>query len=657
MTKRKKNLAKYTTQGFGAKNLEGELRRAEGYLIKEDWREASHILCALSQQYPTDKRVWQYLADASFEIGDMTLYQKACEGLVAVAPHNSDYAYCLASAYLTNLHPLMALQAFRQALVLDPNHEHAPRSRETIERLEPMLQGVLDDMGLTEADGLEIALLHERGQAYLEQGDYAAAREAEEAVVKRHPEFMSAFNNLALISWMQGDDAGAIATTQAVLAREPENIHALANVIHFLVVLGDGEAARSYGDKLKASQANAWDGWTKKIEGLSYLADDAGAVEVFEQAQADDVEISAASALFFHWAAVALARTGDEKRAKAQWQAALDRDPSLSLAQDNLNDIRKPVGQRHGAWPFSWEQWFRPESSKELWQTLRAHLNSGQTGKLRSGMQDFLAHHGDVLAMLPRVAERGGPVGQEFVLNIAEQFKTPDQLAIIKDFALGQNGTDAMRHRAALIAAKAQLIPKDKVTLWLGGEWRDIMLLSYEFHSNPTVKHSKKVNQGLERALNLLREGGKDQAIKAETLLTQAIQAEPESPDLLNNLAIAYLYQNRDPEAYALIREITVRFPDYVMASASQARLYLDDGDIDAAEAILKPFLARDRFHFLEFNAFADAYIELLMAQKKLDGARTWVQLWGQADPDAPRLAYWQQRLGKGKLKPLPGFE
>ena len=37
--------------------------------------------------------------------------------------------------------------------------------------LEPMLESVLAEMGLSEADGIEIALLHERGQAYLEQGD------------------------------------------------------------------------------------------------------------------------------------------------------------------------------------------------------------------------------------------------------------------------------------------------------------------------------------------------------------------------------------------------------------------------------------------------------------------------------------------------------
>ncbi|MGF1567760.1 MAG: tetratricopeptide repeat protein [Nodosilinea sp.] len=651
MVKRKKNLAKYTSHGFGKGNLAAELRRAEAALNREDWPEARRLLIPLSQQYPGEKRVWHYLAEASFEIGDTQLFQKACEGLWAVDPTSSDAAYGLASAYIANMHPLMALQTYRTALALDPDHEAAPQARKTIKQLEPLMENILAEMGLTDADGLETATLHERGQAYLEQGDYAAAREAEAEVLRRHPEFMSAKNNLALISWMEGDEAAAIAITQAVLDREPQNIHALANLIHFLVVTGDEAVARPYGAQLKASQAAAWDGWTKKVEGLSYLADDAGVVEVFHQAQSAAVDDSPASALFYHWAAVALARMGDIKEAKAHWKKALQRDPSLKLAEDNLADLRHPVGQRHGAWPFDWHQWLPPTAAAELRRVVNLGLKSA-SDKFSASIKGFLTRHA---AVLPRLMERGGPAGQEFVLGSAERLKPPALLALIKDFALGQNGTDEMRHRAAILAVQAKLLPKSNVTLWMKGEQRELMLLGFEFHDEPLVKHPKKVEQWLVQALTLLKQGDQASAREAEALINRALEIELDAPDLLNNLAISYLNQNREAEAYALIQDIATRFPDYVFSSASQAKLHLLADDIEAAEAILMPFLARDRFHFLEFNAFSDAYLELLMAKDQVEGARAWLQMWEQVDPDAARIGHWQNRLGRGKLKRLLG--
>lgn len=256
--------------------------------------------------------------------------------------------------------------------------------------------------------------------------------------------------------------------------------------------------------------------------------------------------------------------------------------------------------------------------------------------------------------MLPRILERGGPAGQEFVVGSTEQLKTPALLAMIKDFALGQNGPDALRHRAAMLAGQAKLLPSGNVTMWMQGQWQEIMMLGFEFYDEPMVKHSKKVNQWLYQALDLLREGGQAEAMEAEALLHWAIQAEPEAPDLLNNLAIAYINQERDAEAHALVGDIASRFPDYVFARASQAKLYLLKGDIEAAEALLLPFLRRDRFHFLEFNAFSDSYIELLMAKQQTDGARAWLKMWEQVDPEASRLGSWQRRLGKGNLKGLP---
>lgn len=276
MAKRKKKKAATVkkSRGFGKKSLAVELQRAAAYAVKEDWQGAYAVLQLLVEQYPDNKQVWDYLSEV---------------------------------AYMVNMYLLLASQVLGRALAIDRDHEFAPQTREILSRITPTIPEIVEELG---SDDLEGAILHERGQMYVDQGNCPAAREAELEVIRRHPGFMPARNNLALVNWTEGNVEEAIATSKAVLDSDPDNIHALSNLVHFLVVAGDTEAAQVYGDRLKTSPGNGWDPWTKRVEALSYLADDAGIVEMLDQAEADDVDDSPIGAFFFHLTAVALARTG-----------------------------------------------------------------------------------------------------------------------------------------------------------------------------------------------------------------------------------------------------------------------------------------------------------------------------------------------------------
>jgi hypothetical protein len=78
-------------------------------------------------------------------------------------------------------------------------------------------------------------------------------------------------------------------------------------------------------------------------------------------------------------------------------------------------------------------------------------------------------------------------------MQLATVIETPELLAALKDFSLSQNGTDQQRNQAAIKVANAGLIEKSKVTLWVQGQWQEVMLLAYEFHNEPLQKHSKQV--------------------------------------------------------------------------------------------------------------------------------------------------------------------
>jgi hypothetical protein len=58
----------------------------------------------------------------------------------------------------------------------------------------------------------------------------------------------------------------------------------------------------------------------------------------------------------------------------------------------------------------------------------------------------------------------------------------------------------------------------------------------------------------------------------------------------------------------------------------------------------------RKRFHIADFGAFSSAYIELLMAQKNIEAAQSWLQMWEGIDPDHPELIDWQTRLAAPSL-------
>ncbi|MEM9903765.1 MAG: tetratricopeptide repeat protein [Cyanobacteria bacterium P01_D01_bin.44] len=647
MAKKKKRSWAVAPRGFGSKNLDTELHKAEARIVHEQWADAYQILSTLGQQYPQEKRIWMYLTQVCVELDHFRGYQQACEHWLELDPNNGDLLYGLGFSYMVNQHPLLALQTFSRALECQPDHDGVDQVREAIPKLEAFAEEAKANFAESTEDWWEIALRHEQAQAYLEEGEYAKACQAEQDVLERQPDFLPARNNLSLVAWAEGDLDSAISTAQSVLAAAPNNTHALSNLIRFLTQQGNDAAAQPYAERLKAAdEPDAWNPWTKKVEGLSYLGDDAAVVEVYEQWRATVPASEVVDALFHHLVAVALARLDQPQAARAQWKIALEESPGMTIAEKNLNELLFPIGQRHGAWPFGLNEWLSPKIMADFQQVLVSLKRSGKAGKLKSTFKRFFDEHPAFIKQAPKILERGGPEGQSFLVSMAEQIHIPEFMQAIKDFGLGQNGTDQMRNQAVVHVLKAGLVPRDKVRMWIEGEWRDVMLMGYELYGEPeTGKHSRRVTDWLAEATSLLHEQSKDAALEAEEILQKALAVEPDAPDLLNNLAAAYMRLDREQEAEALILNIHERFPDYLFACTSLAKFHIRDREFDAAETLLKPFFKHERFHFSEFAALMDAQIELEIARKNYQAAETWLDMWAKADPDHPLIEYWDERL------------
>ncbi|MDQ3584877.1 MAG: tetratricopeptide repeat protein [Acidobacteriota bacterium] len=649
MAKKKRPMNRRAFKAQPAQMLFG-LEKAAALMRGNRWLEARELLEQLDQRYPDRLEVLTDLTNVNLELNDMAGHLWACERVAKLMPGDPDLLVTLAGSYLMNFYPARALLTFRRYLNLWPDHERAAEVREQIVDLSAKLDELLSDLGESGEEGLEIAALHEEARLLLEHGKYRQGQKVAEKLLEKRPDFIPALNNLSQMLHVEGDADEAIAIAERVLELDPENFHALANLARFLYLQGYADQAAERAVRLTAVTSDAEESWIKKMEALSFLGDDQGVLEVFrasQQSGTDDVPI------LYHWAAVAALRQGREDEARRQWRKALELEPGFDLAQENLDDLRRAVGARHAPWPFAFSNWVTRSVIEELYRLVEPAARRHDEKAMQRGAQRFLEKRPEIVRLTPALFDRGDAAGREFAMRTAMMTESPEMLEALRDFALSQRGPDEMRIEAANVAASAGLMPTGPTQLWIKGEWQELLLLGFEIHTDTVNPLKPKATRLVSEALEALNER---QAEEGERLLKQALKIEPDSPAILNNLAMAYELQGRKDEALALEQAIHERFPDYLFARVGLARKCIADGQLDEAAALLEPLLQRRRIHAAEFVVLCNAQIELFVAQKNTEAARSWLEMWAGIDPDHPGVAQWRARLGRNMKEKLSGL-
>jgi tetratricopeptide (TPR) repeat protein len=633
------------------RSLAAGLSEADRLMRQRKWLAARELLETLDQRYPNNADVLGSLVNVNYELKDIQDYQRASERLIQLTPDDADVTLGLAGAYALNTRPALALRTFRRFIERFPDDPRAADVRKTVAGLEDSIEPLLNQVGLSGTEGIQLSELHEEVQSALSQGDYPRVYRLAEQLLKRKPDFAPVLNNMSQAYLMEGKLDQAIATTQRVLAFDPGNIHALANLVAYHYRLGRLDEAREYAERLVHSDQPAADKWLKIAEALSFLGDDAGVLAAFQAAEREGKLASGeADAMLYHLAAVAELRLGHEAEAKSHWRQALKLNPGQELARENLDDLRKPIGERHAPWPFDFGNWTTRRAVADL-NTQVANKKGEEA--LTNAARRFLQKHPEIAALVPALLDRGDPPARQFALMVAKTARTPELLAALRDFALGQRGPDTLRHQAIQVADDAGLFSERQVRMWVRGEWQDLTLMGFEITEEPTPTLGPQVEPLASEGHDALVAG---QGAKAEQLLRRALELEPDAPSLLNNLAAALSMQGRNAEAEAIIRELHARHPDYLFARVGVARLHIRDGDLDAAEELLKPLLMRRRFHTTEAAALFAAQVDLLIARGNTDAARSWLAMWADIAPEHPEVIRRQIVLEAGDgLKKLFG--
>ena len=353
MAKKKTRAVRQSTLSIPRRLVEG-LREAELLAEKKHWTEARDQLEALDQRFPGQPDLLTQLVNVYYALQDTRGYLYACERLLKVDPDDAAAMTGLAGAYMDNAWFALARRTFQRFLQRWPDHPKAAEVGRTLLELERNLEAWLAHEEMSGEEGLRFAARHEEVQVYMSQRRYALARRSAEALLQERPTFAPALNNLSLVYYAEGQLDQALAAAQRVVVFDPENVHALSNLARFHCLMGQVEEARQCVARLRASPAPAAERSLKVAEALSYLGDDAGVLDVFQQAERSGEGMSTGSqATFSHLAAVAALRLGQTNAAHRYWQQALKLRPGHDLTQANLDNLRRPVEEQYAPWPFS----------------------------------------------------------------------------------------------------------------------------------------------------------------------------------------------------------------------------------------------------------------------------------------------------------------
>ncbi|MFW5718002.1 MAG: tetratricopeptide repeat protein [Spirochaetota bacterium] len=294
--------------------------------------------------------------------------------------------------------------------------------------------------------------------------------------------------------------------------------------------------------------------------------------------------------------ATALARTGDEARARELWRGIARHD---HVARMNLENLDLPADERLRPWYVGLGDVIPDEADRMV-------ADSGEKDEA-SFREEMLDAFPEIAKLVPFLGTQSDGEARAFARWIA-----------------GDSGTHY--GRPGITSARAGYKAAVEV---------DGYTVSYE----PEESHAPDAAEIAQRGYDLYREDRPEEAIAC---FQKAIRMHGESPTLLNNLAAAYDRAGHHDEAHEMVRSLYERFPDYFFARLGAAVLEAVDGRTSEAREIVRPLLARTSQHVTEFTGLCNLMCRIASEERDVEELQQWLSRWETVDPDDDRLEVWQ---------------
>ncbi|MBP1157711.1 MULTISPECIES: tetratricopeptide repeat protein [unclassified Paenibacillus] len=252
-----------------------------------------------------------------------------------------------------------AEEAIIHYLENDPNGQFLEESEEMMELLSYELDRPTKLTTIKSQEGL---FEHDRARSMLEEGRFSEAVRVLEKIIRKHPDFMAARNNLALAYYYMGHFEKSVDMIGQVLELEPGNLHALCNLAIFYQHFGDIENLSGLLEMLRKTYPFHQEHAFKLATTMGILSEHEKAYLLFKRLLKNG-EVGLDPSLC-HYTAVAAYNTGRYEEAERWWRQAEKFDPGseipkfyLNLLKKNWDESVKPSVSYHYHLPF--EEQFR----------------------------------------------------------------------------------------------------------------------------------------------------------------------------------------------------------------------------------------------------------------------------------------------------------
>jgi tetratricopeptide (TPR) repeat protein len=175
----------------------------------------------------------------------------------------------------------------------------------------------------------ELIKSHDEARQSIERGDLPLAQQQLREIIKKHPNFWAAYNNLALTHFYRSEFDEAMDVLQDVLEKNPGNLNALCNLAIFLYHLGMDEAGGNLVNTLKSV-------YPIHPEHRYKLGNTFGLLEEHSYANRWLFSLRKTSFAFdpvtHHMLAVSYFALGQTEKALKMWEKVCDLDPEGAVA-------------------------------------------------------------------------------------------------------------------------------------------------------------------------------------------------------------------------------------------------------------------------------------------------------------------------------------
>lgn len=275
------------------------------------------------------------LAGILSEIGNYTESNQILMKIVEeVDPTMTECYFYMANNFANMEDFVSAEKAIINYLENDPDGQFLQESEEMMELLSYELERPAE---ITCIKSREELFEHDKARSLLEEGQFAKAVKILKQIVKKHPRFLAARNNLALAYYYMGQFSKALETIFQVLELEEGNLHALCNLSIFYQHLGEKAKLEQVVKALRKTYPFHLEHVFKLATTMGILGEHESAYRLFKRL----LKAGDADACLHHYAAVTCYNTNRLIEAMRHWRQAQKLDPNSEVPKFYLNLLDK----------------------------------------------------------------------------------------------------------------------------------------------------------------------------------------------------------------------------------------------------------------------------------------------------------------------------